>query len=407
MTVRFSTRAPNADYLGFVASPEAIIAAAKKAEAVGFDAIFVNDHIIVGDDARSAPWTNVYYPFVSMSFIAAHTMRIGVGVSVLIMPHRNPIGTAKALATLDRMSGGRVIAGIGAGWNEAEFAALGVPRARRAHHRISTALAGMLGAGSGVVRDMSVDLSSDPAQALLLKPHAGPAVAAIAWIEENNAGMVERFLNCSECAGTRIGPTALQVFYSDFGETRRFSQLGLCPIEEPASCADLSGRDHSYTIVECVRNDNFGLPCLSSSLHSFVYYNAQKGYHNFPNISDWRPEVFMARLPRRRFCRRCGAEIATANLMDADPGVDREHFSLFLQCGQRRQLSPAEWRLFTPLYQRHGRIVPLAELATATRNAQSKLRGLIQRLRRSLARSRFLVVTHVAHGYELIVREEE
>jgi hypothetical protein len=54
MTVRFSTRAPNADYLGFEASPEAIIAAAKKAEAVGFDAIFVNDHIIVGDDARSA-----------------------------------------------------------------------------------------------------------------------------------------------------------------------------------------------------------------------------------------------------------------------------------------------------------------------------------------------------------------
>ena len=115
----------------------------------------------------------------------------------------------------------------------------------------------------------------------------------------------------------------------------------------------------------------------------------------------------MARLPRRRFCRRCGAEIATANLMDADPGVDREHFSLFLQGGQRRQLSPAEWRLFTALYQRHGRIVPLAELATATRNAQSKPRGLIQRLRRSLARSRFLVVTHVAHGYELIVREEE
>ena len=72
-----------------------------------------------------------------------------------------------------------------------------------------------------------------------------------------------------------------------------------------------------------------------------------------------------------------------------------------------RQLSPAEWRLFTALYQRHGRIVPLAELATATRNAQSKLRGLIQRLRRSLARSRFFVVTHVAHGYELIVREEE
>jgi probable F420-dependent oxidoreductase len=127
MTVRFSTRAPNADYLGFEASPEAIVTAAKKAEEVGFDAIFVNDHIIVGNDARSAPWANVYDPFVAMSFIAAHTTRIGVGVSVLIMPYRNPIATAKALATLDRMSGGRLIAGVGVGWNEAEFAALGVP----------------------------------------------------------------------------------------------------------------------------------------------------------------------------------------------------------------------------------------------------------------------------------------
>src|ERR1700720_3264687 len=127
MTVCFSTRAPNSDYLGFEASPEAIIAAAKKAEEVGFDAIFVNDHIVVGVDARSAPWTNVYDPFVAMSFIAAHTTRIGVGVSVLIMPYRNPITTAKALATLERMSGGRVIAGIGVGWNEAEFAALDVP----------------------------------------------------------------------------------------------------------------------------------------------------------------------------------------------------------------------------------------------------------------------------------------
>ena len=127
MPVRFSTRCPNSDYLGFDASPEAIIAAAKKAEAVGFDAVFVNDHIIVGDDARSAPWTNVYDPFVAMSFIAAHTTRIRVGVSVLIMPYRNPITTAKSLATIDRMSGGRLIGGVGVGWNESEFAALGVP----------------------------------------------------------------------------------------------------------------------------------------------------------------------------------------------------------------------------------------------------------------------------------------
>ena len=53
MTVRFSTRAPNADYLGLEASPEAILTAARKAEEVGFDSIFVNDHIVVGNDLAS------------------------------------------------------------------------------------------------------------------------------------------------------------------------------------------------------------------------------------------------------------------------------------------------------------------------------------------------------------------
>jgi hypothetical protein len=108
-----------------------------------------------------------------------------------------------------------------------------------------------------------------------------------------------------------------------------------------------------------------------------------------------------------RYCRRCGAEIATANLMDADPGIDRHHFSLVLQGGERHRLSPAEWQVFTALYQRHGRIVPLAELATATQNPKNKLSGIFHRLQRSLVRSRFCVLTHRAHGYELIVCTEQ
>jgi probable F420-dependent oxidoreductase len=127
MTVRFSCRCPNADYLGFEATPEAIIATAVKAEALGFDAVFVNDHIVVDNAPRSAPWTNTFDPFVAQSFIAGNTTRIDLGISVLIVPYRNPIATAKMLATLDRMSNGRLIVGIGVGWNEAEFQALGVP----------------------------------------------------------------------------------------------------------------------------------------------------------------------------------------------------------------------------------------------------------------------------------------
>ena len=125
--VKYSFRLPNADYLGFPATTQAIVETACKAEALGFDALFVNDHVIVDDSPRSEPWRNVYDPLMVLSYVAAKTSSIRLGTSVLIMPYRNPIVTAKMVATLDQMSGGRAIAGVGAGWSEAEYDALGVP----------------------------------------------------------------------------------------------------------------------------------------------------------------------------------------------------------------------------------------------------------------------------------------
>ena len=129
--VRYSFRIPNADYLGFQATPEAIIETACKAEELGFDALLVNDHVIVDDSPGSGPWRNVYDPLMVLSYVAARTTRALLATSVLIMPYRNPIVTAKMIATLDRMSGGRAIVGVGAGWNEAEYDALGVPYRQR------------------------------------------------------------------------------------------------------------------------------------------------------------------------------------------------------------------------------------------------------------------------------------
>ena len=126
--VQFSFRPPNADYLGFPATTEAILETACKAEELGFDAVAVNDHIIVdGTPNVLASWGNTYDPLMVLSYLAARTTSVRLATSVLIMPYRNPIATAKMIATLDQLSGGRVIAGVGSGWNEAEFGALGVP----------------------------------------------------------------------------------------------------------------------------------------------------------------------------------------------------------------------------------------------------------------------------------------
>ena len=128
---QYSFRLPNADYLGFPATTHAMVETACRAEELGFDALFVNDHVIVDDSPRSEPWRNVYDPLMVLSFVAARTSRIMLGTSVLIMPYRNPVVTAKMIATLDQMSGGRAIAGVGSGWNQAEYDALGVPYRQR------------------------------------------------------------------------------------------------------------------------------------------------------------------------------------------------------------------------------------------------------------------------------------
>lgn len=130
--VQFSFRPPNADYLGFPATTEGIVESACKAEELGYDAVMVNDHVIVEDTPQlAASWGNVYDPLMVLSYVAARTSRVMLGTSVLILPYRNPVVTAKMFATLDQMSGGRAILGAGSGWSESEFAALDVPYHQR------------------------------------------------------------------------------------------------------------------------------------------------------------------------------------------------------------------------------------------------------------------------------------
>ena len=123
--MQFSFRIPNADYLGFPATLDIIVTAAQRAERLGYDALLLNDHLIINGAADVVTsWGNVYEPLTTMAFLAAQTERIKLATSVLLLPHRNPILTAKTVATLDQFSKGRIILGGGAGWVENEFDAL-------------------------------------------------------------------------------------------------------------------------------------------------------------------------------------------------------------------------------------------------------------------------------------------
>jgi probable F420-dependent oxidoreductase len=110
-----------------VASAEAIRRVAQRAERLGYDGIWVSDHIVMPTSAEGRFGSVFYEPLTVLGFAAACTSRIRLGTTVIILPYRNPVVTAKALATLDVLSEGRVTAGVGVGWTEDEFVALGIP----------------------------------------------------------------------------------------------------------------------------------------------------------------------------------------------------------------------------------------------------------------------------------------
>jgi probable F420-dependent oxidoreductase len=106
---------------------QAIIENVRQAEALGFDSVWVTDHIIVPRTMDIIYRDNMLEPVAVLSHVAAVVPRVKVGTSVLILPYRNPVVLAKMLATIDQLSGGRLIVGVGGGWMAEEFAALGTP----------------------------------------------------------------------------------------------------------------------------------------------------------------------------------------------------------------------------------------------------------------------------------------
>jgi probable F420-dependent oxidoreductase len=124
-------------------SPETIGAAGKIAEEHGFHSIWVPEHVVFFREYASRyPYSpdgkipgnpeGVLEPLTALTYLSAHTARIRLGTGICLVPQRNPVYTAKQVADVDFLSGGRVDFGIGIGWLREEFVALDVPWERRA-----------------------------------------------------------------------------------------------------------------------------------------------------------------------------------------------------------------------------------------------------------------------------------
>jgi len=129
---------------GSTAKPDVLAQVATKAEALGFESLWIPEHLAVPLEMRSPyPYSAdgrfpggatvaLHDPFVALAFAAAHTTRIKLGTGVFVLPLRNAIAVAKAVASLDVLSQGRFLFGVGIGWLADEFEAVGMPFNNRA-----------------------------------------------------------------------------------------------------------------------------------------------------------------------------------------------------------------------------------------------------------------------------------
>ncbi|OAI41236.1 hypothetical protein AYO38_04190 [bacterium SCGC AG-212-C10] len=136
--MKFGVLAGNFGTFGETPGVDGCLAIAESAERLGFDSVWVHDHVIMPSGVQSKYPYNatgdspfrveqfIYDPLPVMAAIAARTTRVHIGTSVLVVPYRNPLVLAKELATIDRISHGRVLLGIGVGWMAEEFDALGI-----------------------------------------------------------------------------------------------------------------------------------------------------------------------------------------------------------------------------------------------------------------------------------------
>ena len=126
-----------------LSTPEFLVKAATGAEARGFHSVWVGEHVVLFDRyAKEYPYAEsgefpvsgeggMAEPFTTLVWLAGQTSTIRIGTGVILVPQRNPLYTAKEVATVDWLSGGRFDFGIGVGWQREEFEALAVPWERR------------------------------------------------------------------------------------------------------------------------------------------------------------------------------------------------------------------------------------------------------------------------------------
>lgn len=206
--------------MGPQSTPACVRACAQTAERFGFDGLFLSDHIAIPPGETEGSGGRYLDALTTLSFLAGVTSRIRLGVSVLILPYRPAVLTAKQIATVQELSGGRLIIGTGVGWMKGEFEALGVDSRRRGalttetlrviHHLFETDSAPYSG-----------ELVSFPPFVFLPRPQRPPL-----WIGGSGANAIERTLAFGDGWHPMLPPVELKPAVAALRERARAAGRG-------------------------------------------------------------------------------------------------------------------------------------------------------------------------------------
>jgi alkanesulfonate monooxygenase SsuD/methylene tetrahydromethanopterin reductase-like flavin-dependent oxidoreductase (luciferase family) len=222
---------------------EGLASVALAVEQAGFASGWVSDHVVV--PAEHAPiYGTIAEALVSLGFLVGRTRRLRLGVSALVVPQRQPLVALKQLATLDFLSGGRIVTAVAAGWMEGEFASLGAPYERRGRlldEWLSLA-ASAFGQMPGHVRYEGRLLSVDGWMAPPPLQPGGPEL----WV----AGVSRATLRRAQVTGVwhpvALPPDELRMMAAELRERRADSRvilrIGVYVRPQPAAGCDERGR---------------------------------------------------------------------------------------------------------------------------------------------------------------------
>ena len=223
--MKFGLILPN---FGAIAGADAIRRSAILAEELGFDSVWTTDHVLM-PASMPDPYGNLVESLIALSLAAALTRQVQLGTSIIVTPQREPVLLAKQLASIDAISGGRLILGAGVGWLEQEFAYLNADyknRGSRFNEGISLARALWGGEGSFSGEYSSIDDA-------LFSPRPAKGSSLPIWIGGNSSHAIRRAATIAD----------------------GWHPVGLTPAELEAGVAALGARNAGRSVTVSLRTN--------------------------------------------------------------------------------------------------------------------------------------------------------